>query len=72
LYPFVADKTKWPYNHDVMYWDDWPVAHPFLLFGAMRFNVEEWYNTWSLLNHFPEVQEVIRNMPIRNPVIWFD
>lgn len=72
LYPYVADKTKWPYNKDVMYWDDWPVAHPFLLFGAMRFNVGEWYKTWSSLNHFPEVKEVIRNLPVRNPVIWFE
>jgi hypothetical protein len=72
IYPYVADKTKWPYNHDVMYWNEWPVAHPFLLFGAMRFNVPEWYKTWSTLNHFPEVNEVIRNLPVRNPVIWFD
>ena len=40
LYPFVADKSKWTYPHDVMYWENWPVAHPFLLFGASNFNVK--------------------------------
>jgi hypothetical protein len=72
LYPYVADKSKWPYNKDVMYWEDWPVAHPFLLFGASKFNVQSWYKTWSSLEHFPKVEEVIRNLPVRNPVIWFN
>ncbi len=34
LYPYVADKSKWPFKQDVMYWDNWPVAHP--LFGIWR------------------------------------
>jgi hypothetical protein len=72
LYPYIADKSKWTYNKDVMYWDNWPVAHPFLLFGANRFNVQSWYETWKSLEHFPEVEEVIRNLPVRNPLIWFD
>jgi hypothetical protein len=72
LYPYVADKNKWPYNKDVMYWEYWPVAHPFLLFGARNFNDNTWYETWSSLEHFPDVEEVIRNIPVRNPVIWFD
>jgi hypothetical protein len=72
LYPYIADKSKWTYKKDVMYWDNWPVAHPFLLFGANRFNVKAWYETWKNLEHFPEVEEVIRNLPVRNPVIWFD
>jgi len=72
LYPYVADKSKWSYNHDVMYWENWPVAQPFLLFGANKFNVQPWYKTWSSLEHFPIVEEVIRNLPVRNPVIWFD
>ena len=31
LFPFVKDKSAWPYPPDVMYWDEWPVRHPFLL-----------------------------------------
>jgi len=70
LYPFVADKNKWTFNRDVMYWDNWPVAHPFLVLGAYSFGVKSWFNTWKLLDHFPSNEEVIRNMPVRNPVIW--
>jgi hypothetical protein len=72
LYPYVSDKNKWPFNHDVMYWDNWPVAHPFLIFGAYKFNIKPWFNTWKSLEHFPTIEEVIRNLPVRNPVIWLD
>jgi hypothetical protein len=70
LYPYVADKTKWTYPHDVMYWENWPVAHPFLVFGAYKFGVKPWFDTWKSLDHFPVIEEVIRNLPVRNPIIW--
>lgn len=72
LYPFIADKSKWTYAHDVMYWEEWPVAQPFLLFGAYEFGNRTWFETWKSLNHYPEVEEVIRNLPVRNPVIWME
>ena len=70
LYPFIADKTKWPLQPDVMFWNEWPVAQPFLLFGARAFNNKAWFNTWSKLEHAPKSDEVIRNLPVRNPLIW--
>ncbi len=70
LYPFVADKNKWTAKPDVMYWNDWPVAQPFLFFGANKYGVAEWFTTWEKLDHQPQVEEVIRNLPIRHPLIW--
>jgi hypothetical protein len=29
LFPFVKDKSAWPYPPDVMYWDEWPVRTRF-------------------------------------------
>jgi hypothetical protein len=55
-----------------MYWHHWPVAHPFLLFGAIEFKNEKWLDAWKKLYHNPQVEEVVRNMPIRNPIIWLD
>ncbi|MEP6748997.1 MAG: alginate lyase family protein [Bacteroidota bacterium] len=72
LYPFVADKNKWPLKPDVMYWNEWPVAQPFLVFGANAFNNAAWFNTWKGLEHAPKADEVIRNLPVRNPLIWID
>jgi hypothetical protein len=53
-----------------MYWEEWPVAAPFLLFGYQDYTEASWYETWEKLPHFPENDEVIRNLPIRNPLIW--
>lgn len=72
LYPFVADKSKWPLKPDVMYWYNWPVAQPFLVFGATAYDNVGWLNTWVKLDHDPKVEEVIRNLPVRNPLIWLD
>ncbi|MFC5410283.1 alginate lyase family protein [Larkinella bovis] len=70
LHPFVRDKTAWPLKPDVMYWNDWPVAQPFLVFGAVTFGQSDWLATWEKRDHDPQVEEVLRNLPIRNPVIW--
>jgi hypothetical protein len=72
LYPYIKDKTKWPYKQDVMYWNEWPVAQPFLVFGADAFDHKEWLETWKKLEHAPKVDEVIRNLPVRNPVLWLN
>ncbi len=70
LYPYTADKGKWPYGEDVLYWNEWPVAQPFLLFGAVAFDKEDYFSLWSRLDHDPQENEVLRNLPIRNPLIW--
>ncbi len=72
LYPFVADKSTWPLKPDVMYWENWPVAHPFLIFGPVACNNKQWLSTWKSLDHAPQVEEVIRNLPVRNPLIWLE
>lgn len=72
LAPYLADKNKWPYPHDVMYWEAWPVAQPSLVFGAVAFNNKNWLDTWKRLSHNPTEEEVIRNLPLRHPLIWFN
>ena len=72
LAPFIKDKSKWPFKKDVMYWDKWPVAQPSLIFGANAYDKQDWFNTWKGLDHQPKNEEVIRNLPIRHPLIWFN
>lgn len=68
--PFIKDKNSWPYPHDVMYWEEWPVAQPSFLFAWKQFAKEQYWQAWAPFNHFPTNEEVIRNLPIRNPLIW--
>jgi hypothetical protein len=70
LYPYLADKSTWPYPHDVMHWNDWPVAQPGLLFGALALHRQDWWRTWAGLGHAPTDPEVLRNLPVRHPLIW--
>ncbi|SKC66898.1 alginate lyase family protein [Ohtaekwangia koreensis] len=70
LYPYVKEKSTWPYAKDVMYWDEWPVAHLFLVMGAYAFHQNNWFETWKSLDHDPSVEEVLRNLPVRNPILW--
>jgi len=72
LYPFVENKNLWQLKPDVMYWENWPVAQSFLIFGAKNFNNKKWFKTWENLKHYPRDEEVVRNFPIRNPIIWFN
>jgi hypothetical protein len=72
LFPYVKQKDKWPYSTDVMYWNDWPVAHPFLVMGALIFTNKDWFGTWKISDHNPKVEEVVRNLPVRNPIIWLN
>lgn len=70
MYPYLEDKTKWPYQKDVMYWDDWPTKHPALLFCGLELNNKHYTNTWETLPAIPNKPEIIRNMPIRYPLLW--
>jgi hypothetical protein len=70
MVPYIAAKEKWPYQKDVMYWDQWPIAHPALVFSAAAFQNKDYLQLWEKLDHAPEQEEVIRNLPIRNPIIW--
>jgi hypothetical protein len=71
LYPFILDKKKWPKPPDVMYWNEWPIRHAALLFGGLALDRPEYVALWKKLDGDPKVDEVIRNMPVRQPVLWY-
>ncbi|MCF8391695.1 MAG: alginate lyase family protein [Bacteroidales bacterium] len=72
MYPFMKDKSSWPLDPDVMYFEDWPVRHPFLLFGGLALGHPEYIELWKTLEPDPTVEEVLRNFWIRQPVLWVD
>ncbi|MCD8164800.1 MAG: alginate lyase family protein [Bacteroides sp.] len=70
IYPYVQDKSSWPYKQDVMYWEEWPVAQPAFIFGAAAYGSEPYFRLWEKYEHNPQVFEVERNLPVRHPLIW--
>ena len=70
--PYIADKSKWPYARDVEYFDEWPMRHPSLLFGGLALPKPEYVEVWKTLKSDSDVEEVIRNFFIRQPLLWVD
>lgn len=70
LFPFIADKRKWPYAHDVMFWEFWPVRSPALLFAGLAYKEKGYLDLWRTLDPDPTNPEVLRNLPLRQPVLW--
>ncbi len=70
LSPYIKDKTQWPYQQDVMYWDQWPVRQSSLLFGGLVLHNEKYLKLWQSLNADFTSPEIIRNMPMRYPLLW--
>ena len=70
MYPFILDKKKWPLKPDVEYFEDLPVRQPSLLFGGLAYDRPEWIALWKKLDADPKVGEIVRNFPIRQPVLW--
>ena len=70
IFPFIADKSKWPFAKDIYIWDEWPVRQSSLLFAGMAYQNKEYITTFLRLPANPTHPEVIRNVPVRHPVIW--
>jgi hypothetical protein len=72
IYPYVQEKTKWPHKPDVMFHEFWPVRSPALLFAGVAFNDPKYLDLWKTLDANPTNEEVLRNLPIRQPILWVD
>jgi hypothetical protein len=70
MVPFIADKKRWPFKNDVMYWNEWPIRQPALIFGGIALDRPDYISLWKTLEPEPTVEEVIRNFPVRQPILW--
>jgi hypothetical protein len=71
LYPYLHDKSGWPYAKDVEHFESLPVRSPGLLFAGHACGREEYLQLWARLNPDPTDPEIIRNYPVRQPLLWF-
>jgi len=61
-FPRELARTK-PYGY-------WPVRNPALLFGGLALHEPRYLDLWTTLAPDPRVDEVVRNYPIRQPLLW--
>jgi hypothetical protein len=70
IYPYLKDKSAWPYPKDVEHFDALPVRSPGLLFTGLACHQEPYLALWKTMNPDPTDPEIIRNYPIRQPLLW--
>lgn len=70
LYPYLADRNKWPYGRDIEGFDAWPAGIASLLFAGLGLNEPRYMELWRQLDPEPDNAEARRNMAIRRPMLW--
>ena len=70
LYQYLEDKSRWPHAHDVQHWESWPVRSPGLLFCGLACEHPDYIALWRRLDPDPTDPEIIRNYPVRQPLLW--
>jgi hypothetical protein len=50
MVPSIEDKRRWPYKPDVMYFDQWPIRQPSLLFAGIALQRPDHPELWRRLD----------------------
>jgi hypothetical protein len=70
IYPYIEDKSTWKWAKDVEHFDALPVRSPGLLFAGLAFKEQRYLELWKRLNPASTDKEIVRNYPIRQPLLW--
>ncbi|MCU6708231.1 alginate lyase family protein [Paenibacillus sp. J5C_2022] len=70
LYPYLAERSSWPYSHDIEHFDDWPVGMSFMLYAGIALQDERYLALWRSLPADSDNAEVRRNTAMRQPLLW--
>jgi hypothetical protein len=70
MVPYIRDRKSWPLPPDVMYDGEWPRRQAALLFGGRALGLPECLELWKTLPADSDVEEVVRNFFVRQPVLW--
>jgi hypothetical protein len=70
MFPYIRNRKSWPLKPDVMYDAAWPMRQSSLLFAGLALRRSEYINLWQKLPADSNVEEVMRNFFIRQPVLW--
>jgi len=68
--PYIKDKSTWKWPKDIEHFEALPVRSPGLLFSGIAFHQQKYIDLWKTLNPDPTDKEIIRNFPIRQPLLW--
>jgi len=68
MYPFIADKTKWPKIETTEL--GWPGRRVSLLFAGLAYGDSKYIDLWKRLPADPTQEDVRRFLVVTQPVLW--
>lgn len=70
LFPFMMNKQNWTFPRDIVDWDDQPRYSSFLYLSEVVFHDSKYMQTWLQLRNKKLSDEGLRNVPLKNPILW--
>jgi hypothetical protein len=70
IYPYLKNKSAWKWAKDIEHFDALPVRSPGLLFAGLACREPDYIALWKTLDPDPADKEILRNYPIRQPLLW--
>jgi hypothetical protein len=69
-FPFIADRTAWPFRADIVHFNEVPGRRASLLFTARAYQRPEYAALWKKLPPDPPTLDILRTLPIHQPLLW--
>jgi len=69
-FPFIANRATWPFRADATDFDLLPLRRASLLLSARAYDRPEYAALWMRLNPGPAPPEILRTLPIKQPLLW--
>jgi hypothetical protein len=69
-FPYIQGRGRWPYLADASHFADLPGRRPGLLLAARAYNRPEYAALWKMLPPDPGDAEILRTIPIHQPLLW--
>lgn len=69
-FPFIADRSSWPFRADAEHFNELPGRRASLLLAAHAYQRPEYASLWKSLPPDPATPEILRSLPIHQPVLW--
>jgi hypothetical protein len=69
-FPYIADRTKWPFRADAAHFNELPGRRESLLLCARAYQRPEYAALWRELKPDPADAEILRSVPMHQPLLW--
>jgi hypothetical protein len=69
-FPFIADRSMWPYRADADHFRELPARRASLLLCARAYQRPEYASLWKTLPPDPPSPTIERTLPIHQPLLW--